>query len=309
MQNNFSQALLDWYDKNKRDLSWRNENSPYHVLVSEIMLQQTQVPRVMEKYPEFLTLFPTIQDLAKATTADVIKAWSGLGYNRRALLLHQFAQQVCVKLEGKIPSSSEELQKLPGIGPYTAGSIAAFAFNISEPAIDVNVRRIFLRYFAGKDQGLPMNRKEEKKLHELVKKNIPEGKSADFHNGLMDFGSLFCLRDAPKCTLCPLSTSCAFYPLYTVKKEKILFVAEKKTEKGITENGKFIPNRIFRGRIVEFTRRNSGNALAITDFGKQIKEDYREAEEKWLLRLCEKLKKERFLQSEIKGKEIRLWLG
>ncbi|MEK6901849.1 MAG: A/G-specific adenine glycosylase [Nanoarchaeota archaeon] len=306
----FSTEILQWYSVHQRDLPWRKERiDPYRVVVSEFMLQQTQVSRVVEKFKEFLTLFPTIQDLAKASTAEVIQAWSGMGYNKRALLLHQFAQKVVEDYEGIIPFQPEALRKLPGIGPYTAGSIASFAFNKPEPAIDVNVRRIYLRFFQGKDQGLPMGRKEEKDLYELVLSTIPSGKSRDLHNALMDFGSLICLRDAPRCGECPLQKSCLFAPLYSTKKEKVLFVMEKKQEKGVYEHEKYIPNRIFRGRIVEFVRKNERQEISVLDFGQAIKKDYTPKEEKWLLELCQKLQKEKLLHYSLKENTITFSLS
>ena len=305
----FPASLLEWYRIHQRHLPLRGNPVPYHVLISEIMLQQTQVPRVIEKFQEFITLFPSIQDLAQASRADVIKAWSGLGYNRRALLLHAFAQEVIEKYNGIIPDSVELLRTLPGIGPYTAGALASFAYNLPEPAIDVNVRRIYLRYFQGKDQGLPMGKKEEKALYELMKSTLPEGKSAEFHNALMDFGSLMCTRDTPACGQCPLRRSCHFFPLYSTGKEKSLFVMEKREEKGMVEEGKLIPNRIFRGRIVEFVRRNESKIVAVGDLGKAIKKDYTENDEIWLLGLCVKLRKEGLLNYNLDGKNVILRLA
>lgn len=304
----FSEILLRWYEMNHRNLPWRDTPTPYQVLISEIMLQQTQVPRVIEKFKEFSTQFPAIQDLAKASTADIIKAWSGLGYNRRALLLHKFAKEVCEKYNGKIPDSAQILRTLPGIGPYTAGAIASFAYNKPEPAIDVNVRRIYLRYFHGKDQGLPMRKKEEQELHELAKSTIPEGKSAQFHNALMDFGSLVCTRDTPRCAQCPLKNGCQFFPLYKKKKEKVLFVMEKKEEQGVYENGRFIPNRIFRGRIVEFVRKNKRKEMLMEELGKSIKKDYSENEKEWLLMLCQKLQEDKLLSYSMVGEKIKVSL-
>ncbi len=304
----FSKNILHWYSLHKRDLPWRKEGiDPYKVVVSEIMLQQTQVPRVIEKFKEFLEKFPTIQDLARASNAEVIQAWSGMGYNRRALLLHQFARKIVENYDGVIPFQSEALRKLPGIGPYTAGSIASFAFNQPEPAIDVNVRRIYHRFFYGKDQGSPGASSDEKELYALVKKTIPEGHSRDLHNALMDFGSLVCTRDAPRCGECLLQKSCRFAPLYSTKKEKALFVMEKKKEKGVYENERYIPNRIFRGRIVEFVRKNDGKCFAVTDFGEVIKKDYTKTEQKWLLELCQKLKDEGLLDYSLKGNTITLF--
>lgn len=304
----FSESILSWYKTNKRDLPWRSHPTPYHVLVSEIMLQQTQVSRVIEKYNEFLTQFPTIQDLAKASKAEVIQAWSGMGYNRRALLLHQFAQAVVNNYSGKIPQTKEELLKLPGIGNYTAGAILSFAYNQPEPAIDVNIRRIYMRYFQRKDQGLPMGNEAETELYIVIKNTIPPHKSAEFHNALMDFGSLICQRDNPQCKACPLQKSCQFYPLYKTKKEKVLFVMEKKTEKGVSENGKFIPNRIFRGKIVEFVRKNQGKELGIWELGKAIKKDYHDKEGEWLLELCGKLREEGLIGYIIKKEKIKIQL-
>ena len=304
----FPQKLLEWYSVNKRDLPWRKEDvTPYHVVVSEIMLQQTQVSRVIVKYHEFLERFPTIFDLANAPSADVIQMWSGLGYNRRALMLHKFAQEVVERYDGVIPSVPEALIKLSGIGAYAAGSIASFAFNRPEPAIDVNVRRIFHRYFDGIDKGLPGSRVEEKKLFRLVKEVIPSGRSRDFHNALMDFGSAICLRNNPKCGECVMA-GCRFAPLYEEKKEKVMFVKEKRVEPGRVEEGKHIPNRIFRGRIVEFVRKNAG-VMLIDELGRTVKEDYSVKDREWLLGLCEKLSKDKLIVFEKRGKEVALGLG
>lgn len=308
MMSEFSDLLLQWYSTNKRDLPWRKTADPYHIVVSEFMLQQTQVSRVIEKYHEFLTQFPTIQLLAAASSADVIKAWSGLGYNRRALLLHRFAQEVVTKYNGIIPPSAVELHSQSGVGAYMAGSIASFAFNLPVPAVDVNVRRIFWRYFRGKDQGAPSGKKEEEKLFSLVKEHIPENKSSDFHNALMDFASLVCTRDAPHCSSCPLRSSCAFASLYETQKEKVLYVMEKKKEKGVYENGKFIPNRIFRGRIVEFVRKNDHCRISLDVFGRMIKEDFLIQEKDWLLQLCKALQNDHLLSFTVDGDFISLQL-
>ena len=302
----FASKLLSWYKVEGRDLPWRQpNNTPYRVVISEFMLQQTQVPRVIEKFQEFLTLFPSIQDLATATKAEVIKAWSGLGYNRRALLLHSFAKAVWENHNGIIPKTAEKLITLPGIGPYSAGSVSSFAFNQPSPAIDVNVRRIFQRYFNGKDQGLPESKSNEKELFELVLKTIPKNKSSEFHNALMDFGSGICTRYNPKCNSCFAEYSCKFAPLYKYQKDKVMYVMEKKKEKGITEDGKYIPHRIFRGRIVEWVRQNEGFLVDINKFGSIIKKDYTD-EKEWLLKLIGDLQKDHLLEYRIKNERIKL---
>ena len=305
----FSTEILSWYKENARSLPWRHpHNTPYNVLISEIMLQQTQVSRVIEKFHEFKETFPTLQDLASASKADVIQSWSGLGYNRRALMLHKFAQEVMSKYSGVIPSVPEALIKLPGIGPYTAGSISSFAFNRPEPAIDVNVRRIFYRFFHGRDQGLPENREKEKQLFTLVKETIPDGRSSDFHNALMDFGSSICTRDSPSCSSCPMQSSCKFAPLYEENKG-VLFTTKKRVEPGIVENGKHIPNRIFRGRIVEWVRNNNNKPILINDLGKVIKKDYSEKNKEWLVDRCLSLEKDSLLYVNIENNKITLQLA
>lgn len=305
--NKFSHNLLTWYDKNQRDLPWRKNNPPYEIVVSEIMLQQTNVPKVIEKFKEFLTLFPTIQNLAAAEKSQVIQSWSGLGYNRRALMLHKFGQEIVNYHQGIIPQTTKELIALPGIGPYTAGAIASFAFNKPEPAVDVNLRRTYMRYFHGQDQALPMNKLEEAELYTLIKSSIPKDKSSLLHNALMDFGSLICKAKNPSCESCFQSKECKFAPLYKQHGQKALFVKEKKQEPGISENGKHIPNRIFRGRIVEFIRNNPGT-IEIQILGEKIKKDFTN-EQEWLLTLITKLEKDGFITKEINEKHIELQLS
>ena len=309
MSPSFSSTILSWYSQHKRFLPWRDNPTPYHVLVSEIMLQQTQVSRVIIKFKEFLTRFPTLAHLAQASSAEVIRAWSGLGYNRRALLLHALAKEIVQKYQGNIPHSKPELLKLPGIGDYTAGALLSFAYNQPEPAIDVNVRRIYQRYFHGRDQGLPGGKNEEKELYGLAQSTIPSGKSTEFHNALMDFGSMICTRDAPHCGKCPLRSSCHFFPLYTNKKEKVLLVMEKKLEPGVHEGDKFIPNRIFRGRIVEFVRNDAGKEYTVRRFGQRIKSDYNVNDTPWLLSLCQKLQQEGLITYTVNGNKINLHLA
>src|SRR5947208_7780351 len=141
--------LLRWYSTEQRDLPWRATNDPYAVLVSEIMLQQTQVDRVLPKYQQFLTAFPTLADLAKASTADVISVWVPLGYNRRAVNLQSIARQVLAEYDGRIPDTIDGLLELKGIGRYTAGAIACFAYRKQVATVDTNIRRVLHRIFLG----------------------------------------------------------------------------------------------------------------------------------------------------------------
>jgi A/G-specific adenine glycosylase len=178
----FQNQILTWYDTFKRDLPWRGDSNPYHILVSEIMLQQTQVDRVIPKYLAFLERFPTLQTLAEASMADVIREWQGLGYNRRALSLKRAAEAAVRDHGGRLPETVEELESLPGIGKYTARAVASFAFELQVPVVDTNVRRI-LSGFAGQDLS-------DRETWELAERVLPEGRAADWNQALMDYGAL-----------------------------------------------------------------------------------------------------------------------
>ena len=177
----FQIEVMNWWENNTRDLPWRNNPTPYEVLVSEIMLQQTQVSRVIPKFLEFLNEFPTLEHLASANTKHLLTVWSGLGYNRRALWLKKAADEI-VKRKN-FPEEVDELRKLKGIGPYTSRSILIFAFNRDLAAVDTNIRRIFIALgFANVDAS-------EKELQEIADSLLLKGKSSDWHNALMDYGS------------------------------------------------------------------------------------------------------------------------
>ena len=175
--------ILSWYASNKRDLPWRKTTNPYRILVSEIMLQQTQVDRVIPKYKAFLKAFPSTKTLATAKTAQVLELWSGLGYNSRAIRLQEAARLIEKRYKGKFPKSREALLDLPGIGPYTANAVLSFAFNLPYPCIDTNIRRIILH-----ELHLPSSTSMEK-LYNIAEELIPSNKSRDWHNALMDYGS------------------------------------------------------------------------------------------------------------------------
>jgi A/G-specific adenine glycosylase len=172
---------MDWWAENARDLPWRRDPSPYKVLVSEIMLQQTQVSRVVPKFNEFMKKFPTIESLASTSTKDLLKVWSGLGYNRRAIWLKEAARQIVER--GEFPKSVKELKELKGVGPYTSRSILIFAFNKDLAAVDTNIRRVLIASgFAEED----MSDKQLQPIADLV---LFRGRSRDWHNALMDYGS------------------------------------------------------------------------------------------------------------------------
>ena len=177
----FQETVMSWWNDHARQLPWRQDPSPYHVLVSEIMLQQTQVTRVVPKYLEFLEEFPTIEDLAAADTKTLLRVWSGLGYNRRALWLREAAQQIVDLTE--FPIEIDELRRLKGVGPYTSRSILIFAFNRNLAAVDTNIRRVLIA------EGFATESTSDKELQQIADALLLQGRSRDWHNALMDYGS------------------------------------------------------------------------------------------------------------------------
>ena len=204
----FQARLLKWYGQNGRDLPWRKTSDPYKILVSEVMLQQTQVDRVIPKYHEFLQRYPTFKDLADAPADDVKKTWYPLGYNVRPLRLHSIACETVERYGGALPREQDELLSFKGIGRYTAGAIRSFAFNEDAPILDTNVTRVLHRVFIG--SGSPKSQK--KLLWQLSEALIPKGKGYDFNQALMDFGAVLCSARDPYCLLCPMKDLCKTYP-------------------------------------------------------------------------------------------------
>lgn len=234
----FQRRLLAWYIRNRRPLPWRKTRNPYHILVSEIMLQQTQVDRVWPFYQRFLKRFPTFQKLARARRAEVLRYWSGLGYNRRAINLHRLAQEVSEKHSGKLPRTAEELQKLPGIGPYTAAAITTFAFGAHGAFVETNVRRVIGRSVLKKHFPTP---REDKKILRVAGTLVPQRKAAIWHHALMDLGALICLP-RPRCDRCPLRTICLSYPAILKNPQ-----ARLKQPRELFEDS----NRYWRGKILK----------------------------------------------------------
>lgn len=204
----FQHRLLKWYQEHGRELPWRKTSDPYHILVSEVMLQQTQVDRVIPKYHEFLERYPRLEDLAAAPVADVKKTWYPLGYNIRPERLHSIARETVEKYGGQLPSSEEALLSFKGIGRYTAGAIRSFAFNEDAPILDTNVSRVLHRVFIAEGT----SKEHKSKLWQLSKALIPRGKGYDFNQAIMDFGAMVCTARDPYCLLCPMKSFCKTYP-------------------------------------------------------------------------------------------------
>src|SRR6266550_647453 len=202
----FTRKLLRWYGQHARDLPWRQTRDPYRVIVSEFMLQQTQVSRVSEFYPRFLKRFPTIERLASARPQAVMEAWDGLGYYARASNLHALAKEVS-GAGGEVPNDPEELVKLPGVGRYTAGAVATFAYEKAVPAVDTNVARVLRRVFLGING---KRKTDDGRLWALATALVPKtGKRAwKFNQAIMELGALVCVARAPNCRECPVRMTC-----------------------------------------------------------------------------------------------------
>ena len=233
------EIVLLWYKQHGRKLPWRETIDPYKILVSEMMLQQTQVERVIHKYHTFLEKFPTVHSLVEISPAEVLRYWSGLGYNRRALYLQKCAQALVQKKE--FPQTVEELQTLPGIGAYTAAAVLSFALNKDVVVIDVNIELLFKRIFYPR-----------KDVEVIAKKILPQGHSRDWHNALMDIGALYCTAKNPKCSSCPLKNSCTS----ANDSKKIEATWLKKNVKTFKSS-----DRIVRGGILKLLTKKDGQNI------------------------------------------------
>ena len=206
----FRRQLLAWYRANGRDLPWRRTDDPYHILVSEVMLQQTQVDRVLPKYHEWLDRYPSLAALASADEDEVARTWRPLGYNIRPRRLHAIARESVTRYGGELPSDAETLLSFKGIGEYTAGAIRSFAFGQRAAILDTNVARVLFRVFVAR--GDPRAHAMRKRLWALSEALVPRKHVFDFNQGLMDFGATVCTARKPACPSCPMSTGCRSFP-------------------------------------------------------------------------------------------------
>jgi A/G-specific adenine glycosylase len=204
----FRQRLLTWYKRHGRDLPWRKTDDPYHILVSEIMLQQTQVDRVMPKYVEWLEKYPTMTALAGAPDAEVTATWYPLGYNIRPKRLQSIAREAVAKYGGELPSDERTLRSFKGIGAYTAGAIRSFAFRERAAILDTNVARVLFRVFVA--AGDPKSHAMKRHLWDVSEALVPSRHAYDFNQALMDLGATVCVARNPKCLVCPMAKSCAW---------------------------------------------------------------------------------------------------
>lgn len=273
----FQKEILQWYEKNKRDLPWRRTREPYRILVSEVMAQQTQLTRVIPKYEAWLKEFPTIASLANAKTTDVLRLWSGLGYNRRALYLQKAAKalnELRIKnyeLWGEQerdeywPKTPEELKKLPGIGEYTARAVACFAFDQQVAVVDTNIRKVILTRFQNPRSGVKRGHGKsqipsEKEIQEIAGRLLPKGKAYEWNQALMDYASS------------------------ELKKEKIPIPKQSRFHGS---------NRYYRGQIIKLLIQEQ--RVKRQDLGRRIKPDFSPDDEAWFMTMLTDLEREGFI--------------
>ena len=253
MTSDLTQRLLDWYQKNGRDLPWRFKGGaapdPYPVWISEIMLQQTTIAMGTDYFLRWMKRFPTLKSLAEAPLDDVLKMWAGLGYYTRARKLYECAQILQSQYNGKFPSKREELLKLPGIGPYTASAICAFAFNQPETVVDGNVIRVMARFYG---ITTPIDTKD---IYERAQKLTPTKRGADYASAIMDLGATVCKPTNPACDFCPWAQKCIALKKGLIDKIPMIQKPEKKKKTGIvfvikdTQGRLFIQKRTKKGLL------------------------------------------------------------
>jgi len=215
----FQQSLVNWFHENSRNLPWRKSYSPYQVWISEIMLQQTQMDRVVAYFNRWIERFPDVASITGANEEEVLKLWEGLGYYSRARNIIKTAKLLIENHQGELPADHQALIGLPGIGPYTAGAIMSIAFNREYPLVDANIERLFARLF---NLGKPV---KDKKTHTFIwqkaKELIPRGRAREFNQALMELGALVCIPQNPRCKICPVAAHCLAFSLDLVSKRPV----------------------------------------------------------------------------------------
>lgn len=288
------EKILSWYKENGRSLPWRKTHDPYTIMLSEMMLQQTQVSRVLDKMPIFLAQFPDIHSIAYASRAELIRAWSGMGYNNRILRFQQLAIIIVNEHKGIFPHTIQELEALPGVGKYTAHAVASFAFLQKVPVVDINVRRVYSRIFWR--QKTFEDLVEEKAIWEIAPTLLPTN-SYDYNQALMDLGALICTKSRPLCLKCPVSSLC----------QSASRLVKGKLERRVEPNRRGVPNRIYRGKIVEYLRSCKEYTSAL-QIAAAVVPEFKDGEKEWLLTLVRALQKDGLVTVEEKQGTLRIKL-
>jgi A/G-specific adenine glycosylase len=276
-------ALLSWYDRVGRDLPWRRTRDAYAILVSEIMLQQTQVDRVIPKYRQFLEAFPTLEALAAAPLAEVIRVWAGLGYNRRAVRLHAIARAAVEQLGGRLPASAEELRELEGLGTYTANAVACFSGEAQVGVVDTNVRRVL---------GRGLEPAAGPVLQGFAEAILPEGRAYAWNQALMDLGATVCTARAPDHDACPLALHCTGRSMLAAGGDSVRRAAERSPSYRAIQPFEQT-TRFFRGRIVACCRELApGETLSLDDLGRALRPEFGPEHVDWIASLVDGLRRD-----------------
>lgn len=253
MPKSFSQDLLKWYDAHKRDLPWRHAKDPYHIWVSEMMLQQTTVATVIPYYERWIKTYPSVRHLANASLQEVLKSWQGLGYYNRAKNLHKAANIVVNEYQGKLPNDPVLVRALPGFGPYSTGSVLSIAYDRPMIIIDANVRRLVMRLLAIEAVA---DTRQDKVIGEFLNGVLPKKRAGDFNQALMEMGALVCRSKEPLCNTCPLRTYCradqtGVQEIIPTPKKKI--IKEINAVIGVIQKGNkyFIQKRVAKGLLAD----------------------------------------------------------
>jgi A/G-specific adenine glycosylase len=285
----FRRTILRWYRDHGRDLPWRHTRDPYSILVSEVMLQQTQVDRVVAKYAAFLNRFPTLRALALARLGDVLRTWSGLGYNRRARRLWECARKVTNEAQGTFPADVTALRALPGIGRYTASAVACFAFHTRAAVVDTNIRRVLSRALDGVDDA------GERRAWDLAQFSLPPRAAHDWSQALMDVGALFC-RPRPKCESCPAASFCKARRSRSIAQVP----ARVRPRAGAFKNSR----RYYRGRVIAVL--TGVPSLSFLSLGEQVKAGFQKTDLPWLLTLLAQLRRDGLVEMDRRRRLARL---
>ena len=289
-----ARLLLGWYRKHGRDLPWRKTMDPYHIFVSEIMLQQTQVSRVLDFYDQWLNTFPNWKLLAKATNAEVIRAWSGLGYNRRAIMLRDTA--VYIAAHG-VPNNEEAWRKIKGVGPYTAAALTVFALRRRAYPIDTNIRRVIGRIFLS----IPfVQLEDDDRVREPLAELMRAKQFYDVPQALFDIATIYCTKE-PNCAACPLRAECLMAEAFLNNKVIIPKQMIKKGKERVRA-GKKYPDRIYRGRILALVKEQDG--VRLDAVGAAIDNTYVKNDAPWIAAMIERMKNDGLIQL----KQRRLYL-
>jgi A/G-specific adenine glycosylase len=279
------EALISSFEKNGRDLPWRRTRDPWRVLVSEVMLQQIQVKRATPFYERFLAPFPTVDALADAPLAEAIRVWEDMGRYRRVVYLQRTARIVVREHEGSIPSDPEDLLKLPGVGPYTAGAVTCFAYERDAAFLDTNMRRVLRRFFFGLKVTKPPT---DRDLLGIATELVPQGRGWRWNQALMETGALLCTARSPRCDECPLREGCR-------ARAEATSVDWPRPERKSSAYRYEDSNRYYRRRVLAELREVShvgAEDIALHDLGRRVKQDFDEWDTDWLHAAVESLCKD-----------------